>query len=258
MGITILIVDDDQKLRRDLRRLLDREQDLSVVGEAGDGADGTSYPCQAFRSFSDSPCSFTPHFGLIIEFGFPQKAICDTVTRVHPNVREIRLVDNAHVFHGNLRRLLHRELEQPIICWTDVSYRLLIAEDHQIVREGFRALLEKHGFQVIGEAADGREATRLAENLQPDVAILDLAMPLLNGLEATREIAQSSPRTKTILVTVHTADQYVLEALQAGARGFVLKSQATADPVLAINEVMRGGLYLSPGISEAVVQAYVG
>ena len=139
-----------------------------------------------------------------------------------------------------------------------MSYRLLIAEDHQIVREGFRALLEKHGFQIIGEAADGREATRLAENLQPDVAILDLAMPLLNGLEATREIAQSSPRTKTILVTVHTADQYVLEALQAGARGFVLKSQATADPVLAINEVMRGGLYLSPGISEAVVQAYVG
>lgn len=145
-----------------------------------------------------------------------------------------------------------------IIRWGDVSYRLLIAEDHQIVREGFRVLLEKHGFKVIGEAADGREAVRLAQTLQPDVAVLDLSMPLLNGLEATREIGQSSPRIKTILVTVHTADQYVLQALQAGARGYVLKSQTTSDLVRAINEVMRGGIYLSPGISEAVVQAYLG
>lgn len=139
-----------------------------------------------------------------------------------------------------------------------MSNRILIAEDHEMVREGFKALLEKNGFQVIAEAADGREATRLAEKLTPDVAVLDLGMPLLNGLEATREITRSSRRTKTILVTVHTADQYVLEALHAGVRGYVLKSQAAADLVQAIHEVMRGGLYLSPGISEAVVQAYFG
>jgi DNA-binding NarL/FixJ family response regulator len=120
-----------------------------------------------------------------------------------------------------------------------------------------RSLLEKHGFTVVGEAADGREATQLAQELEPDVAVLDLAMPLLNGLDAAREITRTSRRTKTILVTIHTADQYVLGALQAGVRGYVLKSQATAELVQAIQEVMRGGRYLSPGISEAVVQAYL-
>lgn len=139
-----------------------------------------------------------------------------------------------------------------------MSYRILIADDHALVREGFRVLLERHGFTVVGEAEDGREATRLAQELQPDVAILDLTMPLLNGLDATREIAKISRRTKTILLTVHTADQYVLQGLHAGVRGYVLKSQATADLIQAIHEVMRGARYLSPGISEAVVQAYMG
>lgn len=138
-----------------------------------------------------------------------------------------------------------------------MSYRILIADDHSLVREGFRSLLERQGFTVVGEAEDGREATRLAQELRPDVAILDLTMPLLNGLDATREIARISPRTKTILLTVHTEDQYVLQGLHAGIRGYVLKSQATADLVQAIHEVMRGARYLSPGISEAVVQAYM-
>ena len=139
-----------------------------------------------------------------------------------------------------------------------MSGRVLIVDDHPLIRQGMRSLLEKHGFTVIGEAADGREATRLARELEPDVAVLDLAMPLLNGLDAAREITRTSRRTKTILVTIHTADQYVLVALQAGVRGYVLKSQATAELVQAIQEVMRGGRYLSPGISEAVVQAYLG
>lgn len=138
-----------------------------------------------------------------------------------------------------------------------MSFRILLADDHALVREGFRSLLERQGFTVAGEAEDGREAARLAQELQPDVAILDLTMPLLNGLDTTREIAKISRRTKTILLTVHTADQYVLEALRAGVRGYVLKSQATADLVQAIHEVMRGARYLSPGISEAVVQAYM-
>jgi len=138
-----------------------------------------------------------------------------------------------------------------------MSGQVLIADDHPLIRQGLRTLLEQHGFTVVGEAADGREATRLAQELEPDVAVLDLAMPLLNGLDAAREITRTSRRTKTILVTVHTADQYVLAALQAGVRGYVLKSQATAELVQAIQEVMRGGRYLSPGISEAVVQAYL-
>ena len=139
-----------------------------------------------------------------------------------------------------------------------MSGRVLIVDDHPLIRQGMRSLLEKHGFTVIGEAADGREATRLARELEPDVAVLDLAMPLLNGLDSAREITRTCRRTKTILVTIHTEDQYVLEALQAGVRGYVLKSQATAELVQAIQEVMRGGRYLSPGISEAVVQAYLG
>ncbi|MGH7352527.1 MAG: response regulator [Candidatus Methylomirabilales bacterium] len=138
-----------------------------------------------------------------------------------------------------------------------MSGQVLIADDHPLIRQGLRTLLEQHGFTVIGEAADGREATQLAQELEPDVAVLDLAMPLLNGLDAAREITRASRRTKTVVVTVHTADQYVLAALQAGVRGYVLKSQAIAELVQAIQEVMRGGRYLSPGISEAVVQAYL-
>jgi DNA-binding NarL/FixJ family response regulator len=138
-----------------------------------------------------------------------------------------------------------------------MSDQVLIADDHPLIRQGLRTLLEQQGFTVVGEAANGREATQLAQELEPDVVVLDLAMPLLNGLDAAREITRTSRRTKTILVTVHTADQYVLEALQAGVRGYVLKSQATAELVQAIQEVMRGGRYLSPGISEAVVQAYL-
>jgi len=138
-----------------------------------------------------------------------------------------------------------------------MSGQVLIADDHPLIRQGLRTLLEQHGFTVVAEASDGREATQLAQELEPDVAVLDLAMPLLNGLDAAREITRASRRTKTIVVTVHTADQYVLAALQAGVRGYVLKSQATAELVQAIQEVMRGGRYLSPGISEAVVQAYL-
>ncbi len=138
-----------------------------------------------------------------------------------------------------------------------MSGQVLIVDDHPLIRQGMRSLLEKHGFTVVGEGVDGREATQLAQELEPDVAVLDLAMPLLNGLDAAREITRTSRRTKTILVTIHTADQYVLEALKAGVRGYVLKSQATAELVQAIQEVMHGGRYLSPGISEAVVQAYL-
>lgn len=135
--------------------------------------------------------------------------------------------------------------------------RILLAEDHLIVRQGLRALLEREGFMVVGEAADGREAVRLAQDLHPDVVVLDLAMPSLNGVDAAKEILHASPRTKAILLTMHTEDQYVLPALRAGITGYVLKTKAAADLIQAIHEVSRGMIYLSPGISGVVVQAYL-
>jgi DNA-binding NarL/FixJ family response regulator len=134
--------------------------------------------------------------------------------------------------------------------------QLLLADDHQMVRQGLRAMLEREGFRVVGEAADGREAVRLAGTTHPDVAVLDLAMPALNGLDAAREIARGADRTRVILLTVHTEEPYVLEALRAGVTGYVLKTQAALDLIQAIREVLRGAVYLSPGVSRAVVDAY--
>ena len=134
--------------------------------------------------------------------------------------------------------------------------RVLLADDHVIVRQGFRALLEREGLEVVAEAANGHEAVRLAGELLPDVAVLDFAMPLLNGLDAAKEIRRRSPRTRTILLTVHSEDHYVLEALQAGVHGYVVKTQAAADLVQAIREIRGNAIYLSPTISRAVVEAY--
>lgn len=135
--------------------------------------------------------------------------------------------------------------------------RILLADDHAIFRQGVKSLLEREGFRVEGEAADGHTATQLAVKTNPDVAVLDLAMPLLNGLDAAREIARVAPRTRSILLTMYTEDQYVTSALQAGIRGYVLKSQAAEDLVQAIREVHRGAVYLSPGVSRVVVDAYL-
>jgi two-component system response regulator NreC len=135
--------------------------------------------------------------------------------------------------------------------------RILLADDHVIVRQGFRALLEREGLEVVAEAANGHEAVRLAGELLPDVAVLDFAMPLLNGLDAAKEIRRRSPRTRTILLTVHSEDHYVLEAVQAGVHGYVVKTQAAADLVQAIREIRGNAIYLSPTISRAVVEAYV-
>ena len=118
------------------------------------------------------------------------------------------------------------------------------------------ALLEREGFKVLGEAANGQEALRLVETLTPDVAVLDLAMPLLNGIEAVHEIQRISSKTRTILLTMHTDSQYILEGLRAGAKGYVMKTSAAEDLARAIREAARGGTYLSPEITETVVQAY--
>lgn len=135
--------------------------------------------------------------------------------------------------------------------------RILLADDHLMFRQGLKTLIERESLDVVAEASDGHESIRLAKELHPDVAVLDLSMPLLNGLDAAREITQTSPKTRTILLTMHTEDQYVTEALRAGIRGYVLKTQATSDLVQAVREVFRGAVYLSPGVSRAVVEAYL-
>ncbi|MBI2884308.1 MAG: response regulator transcription factor [Candidatus Methylomirabilis oxyfera] len=138
-----------------------------------------------------------------------------------------------------------------------MATRVLLADDHLIVRQGCKALLEREGFEVIAEASDGQEAVRLAESLRPDVAVLDLAMPLMNGLEASQEILRASPRTRSVLLTMYTDDHYVIQALRAGIRGYVVKTQAPSDLVQAIQEATKGAIYLSPTISRAVVDAYL-
>ncbi|HYY60467.1 MAG TPA: response regulator transcription factor [Burkholderiales bacterium] len=133
---------------------------------------------------------------------------------------------------------------------------MLLADDHQIVRQGVRALLEDAGHVVVGEAADGREACQLARRLQPDIAVLDLSMPILNGVDAAREIRRVSPRTRAIVLTMYTERPFVLQAMQAGARGYVVKSQAAEDLIQAIREVLSGAAYLSPAVSALLLDAY--
>lgn len=109
----------------------------------------------------------------------------------------------------------------------------------------------------MAEVGDGQEAVKVARQRCPDVAVMDFAMPSLNGLDASREILKTCPRAKAILLTMHTEDHYVLEALRAGVKGYVVKTQAAGDLVRAIQEVQRGMVYLSPGISQTIVQAYL-
>ena len=135
---------------------------------------------------------------------------------------------------------------------------VVIADDHPIVRQGLRILLEGEGnHEILGEATDGHEAARLVRKHHPDIAVLDIAMPLLNGLDCAREIRTASPDTRVILLTMHNEEPYVLQALQAGVQGYLVKTRAAGDLVQAIVEVRQGKIYLSPCISRTVVDAYL-
>jgi len=136
--------------------------------------------------------------------------------------------------------------------------RVLLADDHGIVRKGLRFLLENRpGTEVAGEAADGREAVRLAEELQPDVVVMDIGMPQLNGIDATVQILKRNPRIGVIVLSVHSDESYVARALTAGARGYLLKDSAEADLVRAVEAVAQGKPFFSPVIAQTLLEDYV-
>ncbi len=135
---------------------------------------------------------------------------------------------------------------------------VVLADDHQMVRQALRILLEQAGVQVTGEASNGHEAIALCARTHPDVAILDLAMPILNGMDAAREIRRDSPSTAVILLTAHEEESFVLEALRTGVTGYVLKTRAAEDLVQAIQDVARGGVYFNPTASRDAVRDSVG
>jgi DNA-binding NarL/FixJ family response regulator len=136
-----------------------------------------------------------------------------------------------------------------------MAVRVLIADDHALIRESFRALLERKGYEVAGEASNGQDAVRQARELKPDVVLLDLSMPLLNGVDAGREIQRAQKDTAVVLLTMHAEGHLMAAALRAGIRAYVLKSQPTEDLVLAIRAVMRRQMYLSPELSQFAVDA---
>jgi DNA-binding NarL/FixJ family response regulator len=138
------------------------------------------------------------------------------------------------------------------------TIRILLADDHTVVRKGLRLLLESHaGFQVIADAADGREAVRLAEQHAPDVVVMDVAMPILNGIEAARQVVAKLPHTAVVFLSMHSDEGYVLKALKAGARAYLLKDSAEHDLISAVIAVSEGKAFFSPAISKMLVEDYM-
>jgi two-component system response regulator NreC len=136
--------------------------------------------------------------------------------------------------------------------------KVLLADDHTIVRKGLLSLLlNQEDIEVVGEAQDGREALKQVEKLQPDVVVMDITMPLLNGLEATRQIKHYWPAIQVVILTVHTAEEYIYQILQAGASGYIVKQAAPRELIMAIRAAQAGETFLSPSISQTVIQEYV-
>ena len=128
---------------------------------------------------------------------------------------------------------------------------ILLAEDHTIVREGFRRMLElEHDLEVVGEAQDGRQAVEMAAKLRPDIVLMDVAMPMLNGLEATRQVIKALPTTKVLILSAHDDFAYVTNAMESGAAGFLLKQSSAQEVYRAIREAHQGKTFLSPSISK--------
>jgi two-component system, NarL family, response regulator NreC len=135
---------------------------------------------------------------------------------------------------------------------------IVIAEDYTILREGLRALISSNpDFEVVAEAGDGQEAINFVEKLKPDLVLMDLSMPRMNGMDAIREIRKRVPETKVVVLTMHKTEEHILAAFKAGADGYVLKDATHAELIMAAKNVLSGKRYLSPGISETVLQGYL-
>jgi len=136
--------------------------------------------------------------------------------------------------------------------------RIIIADDHGIVRKGLRMLLEQHPeFQVVGEAADGRTAVQMSLELVPDVVIMDISMPQLNGIEATTQIVRQNAAIRSVILSMHSDEVYVMRALTAGAKGYLLKDSAETDLLRAVEAVSRGKCFFSPAIAQTLMEEYV-
>lgn len=136
--------------------------------------------------------------------------------------------------------------------------KVLLADDHRMMRDGLRAVLERDGFKVVGEAATGHEALALAHSLIPDVVIMDIAMPELNGIDATRKLTKELPHVKVIALSMNADRRYVIAMLEAGAVGYLLKNEASEELLRAISAVMRGQTYVSPGVAGDVIDHAMG
>ncbi len=138
------------------------------------------------------------------------------------------------------------------------NIRVLLAEDHTIVRKGLISLLkDEMSIEIIGEADDGREAIIKVEELMPDIVLMDISMPLLNGLDATRQIKKRFPEVRVLILTMHMDDAYILEVMQAGASGYIIKKAVPTELVAAIQAVYQGDIYLSPKVSKKIIQEYL-
>jgi RNA polymerase sigma factor (sigma-70 family) len=136
--------------------------------------------------------------------------------------------------------------------------RILLADDHQLMRSGLRLLIEQQpGLTVVGEAGDGREVVSLAKSLKPDVVVMDIGMPNLNGIEATHQITQSQPEIAVVILSMHSDESYVLRVLKAGAKGYLLKDSADADLIKAVHAVAGGKSFFSPAVSKVLLDDYV-
>jgi len=133
--------------------------------------------------------------------------------------------------------------------------RVIVSDDHTLLREGLKSLLQRNGFEVVGEAGDGRTAVKLAKKINPDIVILDISMPFLNGIEAARQISNEVPDARIIIMSMHCADHFVLAALHAGATAYLLKDTVFEELLVALRSVLKRQVYLSPAIAGTVVRA---